>query len=81
MRNLIIGFFFGLTVSVATAQVYPKVDAAGKVDLIPTAQVFSHVDGTGVLKDYIVEKDGIEICRDPEVYVQFRGPNSYIVCP
>lgn len=63
MRNLIIGFSLGITVSAATAQVY------------------SHVDTNGVLQDYIVQKDGKDICRDPEVWIKFRGPESYIVCP
>lgn len=38
------------------------------------------VEGNGVLEGYVVQKDGVEICRDPSVGNRFRGPQSYIVC-
>jgi len=34
----------------------------------------------GVLVGYTVQKDGQVICEDPTAYIQFRGPQSYIVC-
>lgn len=39
------------------------------------------VPTNGILAGYIVQKDGKDICRDPEVHNQFRGSDSYIVCP
>jgi hypothetical protein len=44
------------------------------------AQVTATVNTNGVLKGYIVQKDGKVVCRDPSVWLQFRGPKSYIVC-
>lgn len=39
------------------------------------------VDTNGVLGAYIVvDHDGRQICSDPEVRNQFRGPTSYISC-
>jgi len=35
----------------------------------------------GVLGGYIVvDKNGKQLCSDPSVSVQFRGPKSYIIC-
>lgn len=49
------------------------------------AQMVVDVTNNGVLKDYIVQKDGKDICRDPLVWSKpFRanlGPEGYIVCP
>lgn len=45
------------------------------------AQMVSKVNTNGVLQGYVVQKDGKEACRDPNVWVEFRGPESYIVCP
>ena len=36
--------------------------------------------GQGTLTNYIVQKDGKEICRDPGTWYKFRGEFSYIVC-
>lgn len=45
------------------------------------AQVIAHVDTNGVLKGFVVQdKNGKEVCRDPMVWLEFRGPESYIVC-
>lgn len=45
------------------------------------AQMFVEVPTNGVLKGYIVQKNGKTVCKNPEVYNQFRGPDSYIICP
>ncbi len=45
------------------------------------AQTQAKVDTNGVLLGFIVQKDGEEVCRDPSVWLQFRGPDSYIICP
>jgi hypothetical protein len=45
-----------------------------------TAQVIAKVDTNGVLKGYIVQKNGKTICKDPSVWNAFRGQNGYIVC-
>ena len=45
-----------------------------------TAQVGASVDTNGVLFGYVVQKDGQTICENPNVYNQFRGPQSYIIC-
>lgn len=45
------------------------------------AFVHARVDTNGVLVGYIVQdSNGKEVCRDPQVWNQFRGPESYIVC-
>lgn len=45
------------------------------------AQIEVHVNTNGQLLGYIVQdEDGVEICRDPMVWLQFRGPENYIVC-
>lgn len=44
------------------------------------AQVASSVNTNGVLRGYIVQKDGREVCRNPSVFIKFKGPQSYIVC-
>ncbi len=45
------------------------------------AQVYATIDTNGILKGYIVQdKKGREVCRDPFVQNQFRGPMSYINC-
>lgn len=38
------------------------------------------VPTNGVLEGYIVQKDGKDVCRNPTVYNEFRGADSYIVC-
>lgn len=44
-------------------------------------QVYAEVTTNGILKGYIVQdKRGREVCRDPFVQIQFRGPDSYITC-
>lgn len=45
------------------------------------AQVYVEVPTNGILKGYIVQdRKGREVCRDPFVQNQFRGPKSYITC-
>jgi hypothetical protein len=44
------------------------------------AQVRASVDTNGVLVGYTVQKAGQVICEDPTAYIQFRGPQSYIIC-
>jgi hypothetical protein len=44
------------------------------------AQVRASVNTNGVLVGYTVQKDGKSVCEDPSVYIQFRGPQSYIIC-
>lgn len=46
-----------------------------------SAQVVATCDTNGILAGYIVQDvEGVEICRDPELHLEFRGPNSYIIC-
>lgn len=45
-----------------------------------SAEMFVKVPTNGVLNGYIVQKDGKEVCRNPSVWNEFRGPESYIVC-
>jgi hypothetical protein len=45
------------------------------------AQTIASVNTNGVLQGYIVQNGGKEVCRNPDVWIQFRGPESYIVCP
>ena len=44
------------------------------------ANVTVFVNTNGVLKGYTVQKNGENICSDPSVFIEFRGPESYIVC-
>lgn len=45
------------------------------------AVVYAEVTTNGMLKGYIVQdKGGREVCRDPMVWNQFRGSESYIKC-
>ncbi len=44
------------------------------------AYVVAEATTNGVLEGYVVQKDGAEVCRDPMVQIQFRGPTSYITC-
>ncbi|MEX3016885.1 hypothetical protein [Gymnodinialimonas hymeniacidonis] len=40
------------------------------------------MEDNGVLGAYIVvDQDGRSVCEDPEVYNQFRGSGSFILCP
>lgn len=64
-KSLAIGFVAGIAVAGAT---------------MALAQVRASVDTNGVLVGYTVQKDGQVICEDPTAYIQFRGPQSYIVC-
>jgi hypothetical protein len=45
------------------------------------AQVYTKVDTNGVLKGYTVQKNGKTVCKDPDVWNDFRGQGSFIVCP
>ena len=60
-----VGFVAGIAVAGATMAI---------------AQVRASVDTNGVLVGYTVQKDGQVVCEDPSVYVEFRGPESYIIC-
>ena len=64
-RSFAVGFVAGISVAGAT---------------IALAQVRASVDTNGVLLGYTVKKDGQVVCEDPTAYIQFRGPQSYIVC-
>lgn len=64
-RSLAVGFVAGIAVAGAT---------------MALAQVRASVDTNGVLVGYTVQKSGQTICEDPTVYIQFRGPQSYIIC-
>ncbi|HRF09992.1 MAG TPA: hypothetical protein PL193_15300 [Xanthobacteraceae bacterium] len=44
------------------------------------AEVIASVNTNGVLKGYTVQKDVKTICKDPEVWLDFRGQGSFIVC-
>jgi len=61
----IIGFVAGITVALSSTGI---------------AQVRATVNTNGVLVGYIVKKNGKEVCRNPTVQNQFRGPDSYILC-
>ncbi len=65
IRSGLFGFVAGIAVAGATMAI---------------AQVRASVDTNGVLVGYTVQKDGQDICNDPTVYIQFRGPQSYIIC-
>ncbi len=58
--------------------------------LLGAVAITSCADGTlpiieaptnGVLTGYSVVQGSQEICKNPNVWVQFRGPESYISCP
>jgi hypothetical protein len=65
MRSTAVGFIIGIAVAWAT---------------MALAQVRASVDTNGVLVGYTVQKDGQVVCEDPTAYIQFRGPQSYIIC-
>lgn len=44
------------------------------------AQVYASVDTNGILKGYTVQKNGRTVCKDPEVWLEFRGQGSFIIC-
>jgi hypothetical protein len=77
MFKFAVGLFLGLSVSAAMADLisdgYEYDEQAGYMTVrVPT---------NGVLKGYIVEnQDGIEICRNPMVFNEHKGPDSYVVC-
>lgn len=48
---------------------------------IAAAQVYATVDTNGILKGYTVQKNGRTVCKDPEVWNDFQGQGSFIVCP
>ncbi|CAN1520652.1 hypothetical protein MCELHM10_01087 [Paracoccaceae bacterium] len=64
-QSIAIGFVAGIAVAGAT---------------LALAQVSASVDTNGVLVGYTVQKNGQVVCEDPTVYIQFRGPQSYIIC-
>lgn len=67
MNKFALGFVLGLATAGASLAV---------------AQMAVHVNTNGTLVGYIVQDStGQEVCRDPSVWIQFRGPESYIVCP
>lgn len=67
MLKFLTGMFLGLSLATAVAK--------------PLSYLPANVDGNGKLFGFIVQdNDGKEICRDPLVWVQFKGPDSFIVC-
>ena len=67
MRHLAMGIALGITIGAGATAV---------------AEVFVKVPTNGTLKGYIVQDShGKTICKDPGVWNEFRGPESYIVCP
>jgi hypothetical protein len=44
------------------------------------AQIYAKVDTNGILKGYTVQKNGRIVCKDPQVWSDFRGEGSFIVC-
>lgn len=44
------------------------------------AQEFYAKCEQGTLKGYVVQYKGENVCEDPGVWNNFRGPTSYIVC-
>ena len=65
VRPMLFGFALGFAAALGT---------------IGLAQVRATVNTNGVLFGYTVQKDGATICEDPSVWIEFRGPQSYIVC-
>ena len=63
--SMVIGFVAGIAAAGAT---------------MALSQVRASVDTNGVLVGYTVQKDGKVVCEDPTAYIQFRGPQSYIIC-
>ncbi|WP_147023323.1 hypothetical protein [Microvirga aerophila] len=45
------------------------------------AQIDARVDPNDILKGYTVQKNGRTVCKDPQVWNDFRGEGSFIVCP
>lgn len=66
MKNVVFAFAIGIIVGASATAV---------------AQVFVKVPTNGILMGYIVQKNGKTVCRNPEVSNEFRGPESYILCP
>lgn len=64
-RSTALGFATGLALAGATTAI---------------AQVQAYANTNGVMFGYTVQKNGQTVCHNPTVYVQFRGPQSYIVC-
>ncbi|MBX3598408.1 MAG: hypothetical protein KF874_12635 [Rhizobiaceae bacterium] len=65
-RGFLIGAIVGATLTGTVAAV---------------AQVYATVDTNGVLKGYIVQKNGRTVCKNPEAWLDFRGQGNFIVCP
>lgn len=69
MLRFMTGLFIGLSVASAFSATQTAIE--------PT------ISTNGTLVDYVVQKDGVDICKDPLVWVKpFRAdsPNGYIVC-
>lgn len=64
-RPMLFGFALGFAAALGTVGI---------------AQVRATVNTNGVLFGYTVQKNGATICTDPSVWIEFRGPQSYIVC-
>jgi len=57
-----------------------QVTAGGETWVVPSKQrVWVETNGTlgGMI---VVDENGRDICSDPQVWNQFRGPLSYIIC-
>jgi hypothetical protein len=78
MLRFFAGLFLGMSLSAALAEV---ADECGTYYDEENSYMAVRVPTNGVLKGYIVpDKSGNEVCRDPGVWNEFRGPDSYIVC-
>lgn len=56
-----------------------SVAAAGQVWQAPAASVWADTNGT-LAAMVVVDAKGAFLCESPTVSVQFRGPDSYILC-
>lgn len=66
MRRFLAGLICGFTLAVGGTAV---------------AEVYATVDTNGILKGYTVQSGGRTICKDPQVWNDFRGQGNFIVCP
>lgn len=64
-RPMLFGFALGFTAALGTVGI---------------AQVRATVNTNGVLFGYTVQKNGATVCTNPSVWIEFRGPQSYIMC-
>jgi hypothetical protein len=66
MLRFLTGLFLGMSLSVAAAN---------------TDAIVAFCNTNGVLEGYVVQDaNGREVCKNPSVWLEFRGDESYIVC-